>query len=287
MLVELAIGDAYGAGFEYVNRQLIRQFNDLSRYVRHPRHSIRPGCYTDDAQMSIAIAELLASGAEWTPLNIATKFVECFKRDRREGYSGMFYEFLRKIKSGEEFLGQIRPDSDKSGAAMRAGPLGVLSTIAEVLEKCRIQAAVTHNTPDGINAACAAALMPHYFIYTSGKPCDLGQFIEAHVPGKWADPWRDQVGPKGWMSVKAAISAVQQNHRLTDLLRACIEYSGDVDTVATIALAAASCSSDYEQNLPDVLVYTLENGQYGRDYLTGLDTRLMALVKRDGNKPEG
>ena len=48
MLLELAVGDAYGAGFEYVNRQLIRQFNDLSRYVKHPRHSITPGYYTDD-----------------------------------------------------------------------------------------------------------------------------------------------------------------------------------------------------------------------------------------------
>jgi ADP-ribosyl-[dinitrogen reductase] hydrolase len=37
MLLELAIGDAYGAGFEYVNRQLIRQFNTLERYVKHPR----------------------------------------------------------------------------------------------------------------------------------------------------------------------------------------------------------------------------------------------------------
>ncbi|QBD80454.1 ADP-ribosylglycohydrolase family protein [Ktedonosporobacter rubrisoli] len=51
MLLELAIGDAYGAGFEYVDPEMIRRQNNLSHYVKHPRHAIRPGCYTDDTQM--------------------------------------------------------------------------------------------------------------------------------------------------------------------------------------------------------------------------------------------
>jgi hypothetical protein len=53
MLLELAIGDAYGAGFEDVDAEMIRQQNDLSGYVKHPRHHIQPGCYTDDTQMSL------------------------------------------------------------------------------------------------------------------------------------------------------------------------------------------------------------------------------------------
>src|SRR5437868_6275781 len=98
MLLELAIGDAYGAGFEYVNRQLIRQFNDLSRYVKHPRNSIKAGRYTDDTQMTLAIAEAIVSGEDWTPLNLSRRFVEVFKRDPREGYATSFYGFLRNVK---------------------------------------------------------------------------------------------------------------------------------------------------------------------------------------------
>ena len=64
MLLELAVGDAYGAGFEYVNKQLITQFNNLGRYVKHPRHSTRPGNYTDDTQMTLAIAEAILSGED-------------------------------------------------------------------------------------------------------------------------------------------------------------------------------------------------------------------------------
>ena len=42
MLVELAIGDAYGAGFEYAANRIVRERNNLSAYVQHPRHRIKP-----------------------------------------------------------------------------------------------------------------------------------------------------------------------------------------------------------------------------------------------------
>src|SRR5689334_12558132 len=150
MLLELAIGDAYGAGFEYVNRQLIRQFNTLEHYVKHPRHSTRAGEYTDDTQMSLAIAEAIVAQEEWTSENLAERFVNVFKRDPREGYAGSFQAFLRHIPDGKAFLNEIIPTSDKSGAAMRAVPIGIFPTVEEVKAKAQLQAAITHNTPDGI-----------------------------------------------------------------------------------------------------------------------------------------
>ncbi|WDD31005.1 hypothetical protein PQG02_19970 [Nostoc sp. UHCC 0926] len=45
MLLELAIADAYGAGFEYADEMIVN--NDLSRYVEHPRFRLIPGTYTD------------------------------------------------------------------------------------------------------------------------------------------------------------------------------------------------------------------------------------------------
>lgn len=278
MLLELAVGDAYGAGFEYAQRQFIERFNDLNRYVQHPRHTICPGCYTDDTQMSLAIAEAIISGEDWTPLNLAERFVEVFKHDPREGYAGRFYAFLQRIKDGQAFLDEIIPTSDKSGAAMRAAPIGIFATVDEVLEKTRIQAAITHHTPDGIHAAQAAALMSHYFIYKLGEKKHLGAFIEAHVPGKWENAWRGKVGSKGWMSVKAAITAVQQSGSIRDMLKACVEFGGDVDTVATIALAAASCSDEVQQDLPEHLIQSLKNGAYGREYIQKLDADLMAFA---------
>lgn len=280
MLLELAVGDAYGAGFEYADQEIIDQYNDLSRYIQNPRHPLVPGCYTDDTQMSIAIAETIVSQKPWTPEVLAEAFVTAFKRDQREGYAGRFYQFLLEIQDANEFLEKITWTSDKSGAAMRAGPIGVFPTVEKVREAATIQAAITHNTPDGINAAIAAALMSHYFIYKLGEKSNLGKFLETHVAGyQWGEPWQEKVGSKGWMSVKAAITAVMRNHSMSELLKDCIAFSGDVDTVATIALAAGSCSEEIAQDLPDHLIAGLENKTYGRDYLIELDRHLMSLVK--------
>ncbi len=281
MLLELAVGDAYGAGFEYAGRDLIEARNDLSWYVKHPRHETPPGFYTDDTQMSLAIAEALVSGEPWTPQRLADRFVEVFRRDPRTGYASRFYDFLRRMENGAQFLAEIVPRSDKSGAAMRAAPLGVLASVSEVRHKCRIQAAITHDTPDGINAAVAAALMTHYFLYDCGPKRGLPDFLETHVPGYgWSEPWQGKVKSKGWMSVRAAVTAVTAHDRMSDLLRACIAFTGDVDTVATIALAAGSCSPEIEPDLPPSLIDGLENGAFGRDYLIALDEELLEIATK-------
>ncbi len=187
MLLELAIGDAYGAGFEYVDGEMIHQHNNLSCYVKHPRHNIQPGSYTDDTQMSLAIAETIVSGEPWKPTVLAHKFVEVFQRDPREGYATGFYHFLLHVRDGEQFLRNIRPTSEKSGAAMRAAPIGIYPTLSLVIERCTIQAVLTHNTPDGINAAVVAALMTHYFLYNLGPKKELGIFSCAWALGHSLD----------------------------------------------------------------------------------------------------
>ena len=287
MLLELAIGDAYGAGFEYVDREMIRQHNNLSCYVKHPRHNIQPGSYTDDTQMSLAIAETIVSGEPWKPTVLAHKFVEVFQRDPREGYATGFYHFLLHVRDGEQFLRNIRPTSEKSGAAMRAAPIGIYPTPSLVIERCTIQAVLTHDTPNGINAAVAAALMTHYFLYNLGPKKELGIFLEEHVRGHWATPWTGKVKSQGWMSVQAAVTALLRSDTMRELLKTCIQFSGDVDTVAAIALAAGSCSTEIAQDLPVHLVDALENGQYGRDYIRLLDTQLMAFFRAINSTGKG
>jgi ADP-ribosylglycohydrolase len=274
MLLELAIGDAYGAGFEYEDRSKIERENYLTHYVKHSKWDIGDGKYTDDAQMSLAIAEMLVEEREWTPLNLANKFVEVFKRDERPGYAGGFYKFLQSVNNGEEFLEKIIPKSDKSGGAMRASPIGYLSNIKDVIDYSAIQAKLTHDTPIGINSSVASSLMTHYFLQDLGNKKNLGKFIESYVPGDWSEPWNDYVKSKGNEHVSAAITAVMEEDSLSEVLKRSIDFGGDVDTVATIAMAAASCSKEIEKDIPDNLINGLENDKFGRDYLNSLDIEL-------------
>lgn len=278
MLIELAIGDAYGAGFEYVDKDIIQKYNHLE-YRQHPTHlATKPGMYTDDTQMSIAITELILEDKEWSSVNIASKFLETFKRDEREGYASGFYHFLKKTETGEEFIKNINNTSEKSGAAMRAPLIGIYKDKKEVLEKTEIQAAITHNTKDGINAAKAAALIVHFFLWEKGKKVNLPKYLKSNTKGDWASRWTGKVRSKGWMSVRAAITAIQDSSTMSELLKTCISYTGDVDTVAAIALAGGSVAGEIKNDLPSWLFSQLENGAFGRNYIEKLDKQIKQKI---------
>lgn len=281
MLLEGAIGDAYGAGFEFASMEKIRRDNIISRYEAHPLFAEIQGKYTDDTQMSLAIAELLISGEAWTPENIAQKFVECFKRNPRRGYAKRFYQFLTEIKDGAELLEKIRPKSERNGAAMRAYPLGVLKDESEIKTKCRLQAAVTHQTEKAMKGAEAVALACHFFIYQKGNKNDLSLYLSDIQGYKWAANWNGEVGVDATETVEAVLTVLEQENTLTNMLKRSVDFGGDVDTVASLTLAVGSVATSIENDLPDWLYADLENDEYGRDYIRTLDMQLGKLVTRN------
>lgn len=282
-LTKIAIADARGVCFEYAPRRIIRERNNWSAaYFPHHKYGTGAGRYSDDAHMSCAVAEtLVAKGASASSRDFAEQFVTAFKREPtpREGYAGAFFQFLQSIADTDDFLTRIRPDSDKSGGAMRAGPCGVLRPTEQVLEVAKRQAAVTHDTPNGIAAAQVAALMVHYLCFDIGSRRDLPAFLDQHVPGHdWSRPHTGDVGPKGLDSVRAALTALLRTDSLSDLLIDCVDFGGDVDTVCVIATAAAACAADIDQTIPHALLDGLENGPFGRDYLCELDRQFAAFA---------
>ena len=281
MLVELAVGDAYGAGFEYADRSFVERGNTLAGYVQHPRHrDVLPGRYTDDTQMSIAVAEWMLGPDTGVPA-LADLFVRAYKRDVRAGYARGFRGVLNEVTDGAQLIEVLRPSSDKSGAAMRAGVIGLLPDVADVRRTAALQARITHRTLGGMTSATAAALAVHYCRYELGPVAGLPAWLAATLPEStdpriWTRAWHGKVGSPGMDSTRAAITALAATTSMAELLRACVAYTGDVDTVATIALAAASRCGEYRRDLPPVLLDNLENGPYGRDFLTALDDRLIA-----------
>ncbi len=113
MLVELAIGDAWGVGFEYASEMIKYNNLSLSRYIQHPRHKgLHPGMYSDDTAMSIAIAELILSGDELTSFNIAIILVDCYKSLPRDCCTPGFKIILKSISKYLESLKRIHHCSD-------------------------------------------------------------------------------------------------------------------------------------------------------------------------------
>lgn len=276
MLLEMAIGDAFGAGREYADPAEVAANNDGKTYVQHKRwEDLTPGRYTDDTQMAVGLAEFLLSGKPMNTITLARSFVAVFKRDQRAGYAGGFYKLLKSVKNGTELMQQISPYSDKSGGAMRAAPCGLLATVDEVRDLAMWQASVTHATRDGMNAAAASALL----VYACRQGCDQGylpSFLNDTVPGyRWDDLWQGPVGAPGIQAVRAALTALVDGSSLSDILVRSIAFTGDVDTVAAIALAAASTHPSIRSDLHSDLYQGLENGAYGFSFLKKMDAALL------------
>ncbi|MBB6402505.1 ADP-ribosylglycohydrolase [Methanococcus maripaludis] len=278
MLTDIAIADAYGAAFEYVRDSKFYIRNDLKRYYKHPTHNIKPGCYTDDTQMSIAIARLMLSNDIWTKRTLAHYFLDTFRLDPREGYAKNFYNFLKSTKTADEFVSNIKPVSVKAGAAMRSGVIGLYSEIDKVIEYATLNAKLTHDTKTGINSSIAAALMVHYFVHAKGSVSGLLHFLNNCVSMKCTDTWQGFVGADGMDAVNAAITAIVSSDSLSEVLRKCVDFRGDTDTVAAIAIASATNCSEIKHDLPQKLYDKLEDGPFGRKYLRELDSKLSAFI---------
>ena len=280
MLVEMAIGDAYGAAFEFMSAELIARDNDLSGYRRNPETHLGDGQYTDDTQMAVAIAEHLLSGEAWEAETLAGRFLRTFKRDERRGYSKRLFAVLQSADTADDFLAQIVPSSDRSGAAMRVSPIGLLPDLDRVLHLARLQASVTHDTAAGLMSASAIAAMVHYLAHAKGPRRELGVFLESHVPGHaWSQTWSGPTSMAGIDCAHAAVSLVASATTLSGVLKDAIGLGGDTDTVAAMAMFSASLCPDIASDLPPVFYDTLENGSYGLDFLRRLDADLDVAMR--------
>ncbi|HVI41923.1 MAG TPA: ADP-ribosylglycohydrolase family protein [Anaerovoracaceae bacterium] len=282
ILLRIAQADAYAAATEYISlpddKDIYYQALKLEGYGAHPRHKLAPGIYTDDTQMSIAVAEVLLSGIPFTAEKFANAFADCFHRDQRVGYSPGFYQFLLKNKTGEEFLKNIKPDSEKNGGAMRAPVVGVLKSPLQVLEVAKLQASLTHNTPVGIFTSQAAALMSHYALYEDGSLTELVDYCKKYLPAfKLFE--EDFVGTVGHphtalKTIHAVVHLLRTQKNLLGILKETIVLGGDTDSVAAIAWGIAS--SRMTEDLPEFFETCLEPGRkYGPEFLKALGNKLM------------
>jgi ADP-ribosylglycohydrolase len=164
---------------------------------------------------------------------------------------------------------------------MRAAPIGCLEILKEVIECSNLQASVTHNSVEGKESSLVVALMSHYFIYNCGPLKDIDEWLSGFdlITTPILEPWDgSKVEALAIPCVRAARTAIFNNKTLSGILKECVSYAGDTDTVACIALSIAANCKEIVNDLPECLYSGLENMSYGRDYLIDLDNKLKAAV---------
>lgn len=218
------IGDIVGSKYE---------FHNIKR-MDFPFISDRC-CFTDDTAMTVAVANaLLISGAEGR--SFRQTVVEQMRRIGREyphaGYGGRFSGWLVSAAPKPYY-------SFGNGSAMRVSPCGLIAvTLDEALSLAEASADVTHNHPEGIKGAKAAAAA--VFLAKSG--CDKSEIREYITRNYYNLAFTlDEIRPTYKFdetcqgSVPQALEAFFEAESYEETIRAAVSIGGDSDTIAAIA----------------------------------------------------
>ncbi len=184
--------------------------------------------FTDDTVLTVAVADAILEQADYA------ETLKAFgRRYPNAGYGSSFYSWLMAAKS--------KPyNSWGNGSAMRVSPVGfAFSTADRVLVEAERTAAVSHNHPEGIKGAQAAALA--VFLARSGASreamradiaarfgYDLQRTVEQIRPGYAFDSSCQGTVPE-------ALIAFLDSTSYEDAVRKAISLGGDSDTLACIA----------------------------------------------------
>ena len=242
-MIGAIIGDIIGSIYEWRNIKT----KDFQLFGK--------GCrFTDDSVMTIAVAEALMNGG--TPEDYVKAMKRFGKMYPNAGYGGHFRKWLRTDVS-EPY------NSWGNGSAMRVSPVGWrFDSLEETENAAEISAAVTHNHPEGIKGAQAAASA--IFLARTGKSKSE---IKVYIENKYGyDLTRtlDGIRPAykfdfGCMgTVPEAIIAFLESVDFEDAIRNAISLGGDSDTLTAITGSIAEAAYGVPETMRDKALSMLD-----------------------------
>lgn len=184
--------------------------------------------FTDDSVMTLAVARAIMTDGDYRAAALALG-----RRYPDSGYGCGFYDWLNSPDP--------RPyNSFGNGSAMRVSPVGfAFKTEEDVLREASRSAAFSHNHPEGIKGAQAAALAVFLARTTRDKALikleistrfgyDLERTVDGIRPGYSFNETCQRTVPE-------AIVAFLESSSYEDAVRNAVSLGGDADTLACIA----------------------------------------------------
>lgn len=127
-LVGLAVGDAVGTTLEFTRRDSYPRLTDM---IGGGPFWLKPGEWTDDTAMALALADSLAERGQLDPADLMDRFLAWW-REGRYSCTGTCFDIGITTRSalgrfeqnGEPFAGSESPDAAGNGSLMRLSPVG-------------------------------------------------------------------------------------------------------------------------------------------------------------------
>ena len=210
------IADCIGSAYEF----------ESTKTMDFPLFTAK-SAFTDDSVLTIGTAEVLLNGSDY-----ATVYKAYAKRFPHAGWGGMFNSWVYNSTAAPY-------NSFGNGSAMRVSPIAwAFESPDAVMDEAKKSAEVTHDHPEGIKGAQAAALATYFArlklpkeeirsIITKTFDYDLNRTCDQIRP-----TYKFDVSCQG--SVPEAIIAFLDSTDYENAIRLAISLGGDADTLACI-----------------------------------------------------
>lgn len=234
-MIGAVIGDVVGSRFEFDNH-LSKNFKFFKSDYRSYDDAV---ChFTDDTVMTCAVAESLMRSAPNGYKDLPEVTVETMHQVGllypRCGYGGKFFQWML----GDDWSPY---NSCGNGSAMRISPVGdIAKSVDEAKRLSEAVTAITHNHPEGMKGAEAAAVAKVLLKQGMSKEA-LRSYIEANyykLPKTVKDYRMDSDGHGKeicQVTMPQAFTCFFEGESFEDVIRNCISIGGDSDTIAAIA----------------------------------------------------
>jgi ADP-ribosyl-[dinitrogen reductase] hydrolase len=248
-LLGLAVGDALGTTLEFSARGSKPALTDM---VGGGPFRLKPGEWTDDTAMALALADSLVADPKLNEADLMRRFVDWH---RRGSYSctGQCFDIgvttrqslARFERDGEPLAGSSDPQSAGNGSLMRLSPVAIRhwhnrEMLAGVAAR---QSRTTHAAIEAVDACVAFADMLADAIAGEGRDDVLApdrtsrsRAVAQILAGSWRGKRREEVRSSGYVihSLEAAIWCVARTADFRSAVLLAANLGDDADTVAAI-----------------------------------------------------
>ena len=245
----LAVGDAVGTTLEFKARDKQERVKDM---VGGGPFGLKPGEWTDDTTMALALAESLADCGALDCRDLMDRFVRWWK-DGEYSCTGSCFDIgnttraalARYERSGDPLAGSTDPHSAGNGSLMRLSPVALRywDDRATLDAAATEQSRTTHAAETTVDACRGFAELLADAIagksraeVLAPRPFDGSPEIKRILAGSWRGKRREEISSSGYVAStkEAAIWSVARTSDFRGAVLLAANLADDADTVAAV-----------------------------------------------------
>lgn len=248
-LLGLAVGDAIGTTLEFKRRDTYEPLSDM---VGGGPFGLKPGEWTDDTAMAIALADSLSACGDLNEADLQQRFYNWYSNGAYSCTGRCFdigittRQALERWKSSRlAHAGSTDPTTAGNGSLMRLAPIAIRywRDRTKLRDAAARQSKTTHGAPESVDACVAFAQMladaiegaPRSEVLRS-RTDGYADAISRIVQGSWRKRRRDTIRSSGYVahSLEASLWSVARSGDYREAVLTAANLGDDADTTAAI-----------------------------------------------------